>query len=97
MGNLRTIPPFAKCQDEDSSVAADASSATAPSAALASGPNTSSVVALSDALISAAALIGSALAAGFLGTDLDTFLTGLGLDADLAGADVVRAFLRRAR
>ena len=64
-----------------------------------SGPSTSAAVALSDALTSAAELVGSALGAGGLGTDLETLLALAGF----ALADVflevasASAFFRRAK
>ena len=59
--------------------AAGASSALAASGAPESGPRTSAAVALSEDFTSAATLVGSSFAAGFLGTDLETFLAGFAL------------------
>ena len=75
----------------------EASLASLASGVPASGPNTSAAVALSDALTSAATLVGSSFAAGFLGTVLETFRAGLALVVVFFGVDSARAFLRRAK
>ena len=80
-----------------SSEAGVASFAASVSGAPESGPRTSSVVALSEDLTSAATVLVSALDAAFLGTDLETFLAGLALAVAFFGVDSARAFLRRAK
>lgn len=80
-----------------SSFAAGASSALAASGAPESGPRTSAAVALSEDFTSAATLVGSSFAAGFLGTDLETFLAGFALGDALAVVDSASAFFRRAK
>lgn len=77
----------------EAGVASFAASAGAPE----SGPRTSSVVALSDDLTSAATVLVPALDAAFLGTDLETFRAGLALAVAFFGVDSARAFLRRAK